>query len=556
MLVNLSVSFTNSEIIKSIAGNVKGWAGDWDAVYDNIILRGKIKLEFKSWKLLLIVIFLFELSILLKDHVNYKFLGQLDPYSHLGWIKYILENHRLPRGGPWLYTRSEEEVYPLSFHLLTAGLIESLNLNLMFLCKIVGPIIASLTPISLFFLTMKIAKDEKTAILSSYLLATSPIYITRYRLLLPEAAGIFLLPITLALYLRAIEKKGMYLYFGVIALTLQGLTHLYSFVITELIIAAYLAIRRIRKSPTFKTEAKTFLIIYGIGDILTSPIWMLKLGRILGIINREMFIVTAPTTQLTLKYHIFTSYYGLAGYALIGISTLAGLLYAAHEEGKETDLALSLVVTPFVMSILPARSIGVSTRPLPFLVMGLATISALGLLKIIIPALKERYKGGKMETVMTHTLIAFIMTIQFIFAGPIYDIGIETLTDHEYAALLWIKYETPKDAVIVCHWMDQAIIYDFTGRKTIISEEEPTPLNRRVISISLLTSSDKEAADILKKFNAPVYVYINEWCKYYSPRYDNNIYPKNSLQKFQNSTLFQPIYKSKTIEIYELKNKP
>ncbi len=35
----------DSEIIKSIAGNVKGWAGDWDAVYDNILLRGKIKQE-------------------------------------------------------------------------------------------------------------------------------------------------------------------------------------------------------------------------------------------------------------------------------------------------------------------------------------------------------------------------------------------------------------------------------------------------------------------------------------------------------------------------------
>jgi len=35
----------DSEIIKSVAGSVKGWAGDWDAVYDNIILRGRIKQE-------------------------------------------------------------------------------------------------------------------------------------------------------------------------------------------------------------------------------------------------------------------------------------------------------------------------------------------------------------------------------------------------------------------------------------------------------------------------------------------------------------------------------
>jgi len=32
-----------SEIVKDIAANVKGWAGNWDAVYDNILLRAKIK---------------------------------------------------------------------------------------------------------------------------------------------------------------------------------------------------------------------------------------------------------------------------------------------------------------------------------------------------------------------------------------------------------------------------------------------------------------------------------------------------------------------------------
>jgi len=35
----------DSEIIKDIAGRVKGWAGNWDAVWDNILLRGKVKQE-------------------------------------------------------------------------------------------------------------------------------------------------------------------------------------------------------------------------------------------------------------------------------------------------------------------------------------------------------------------------------------------------------------------------------------------------------------------------------------------------------------------------------
>ena len=33
----------DSEIIKEIAGNVKEWIGNWDAVWDNILLRAKIK---------------------------------------------------------------------------------------------------------------------------------------------------------------------------------------------------------------------------------------------------------------------------------------------------------------------------------------------------------------------------------------------------------------------------------------------------------------------------------------------------------------------------------
>ena len=32
-----------SEILKSIAGNVKEWAGNWDALWDNILLRAKVK---------------------------------------------------------------------------------------------------------------------------------------------------------------------------------------------------------------------------------------------------------------------------------------------------------------------------------------------------------------------------------------------------------------------------------------------------------------------------------------------------------------------------------
>jgi type IV secretory pathway ATPase VirB11/archaellum biosynthesis ATPase len=39
----------DSEIMKDIASNVRGWAGDWDAVWDNVVLRQKIKEESVSF---------------------------------------------------------------------------------------------------------------------------------------------------------------------------------------------------------------------------------------------------------------------------------------------------------------------------------------------------------------------------------------------------------------------------------------------------------------------------------------------------------------------------
>lgn len=35
----------DSDILKEVGANVKGWAGNWDAIYDNILLRGMIKQE-------------------------------------------------------------------------------------------------------------------------------------------------------------------------------------------------------------------------------------------------------------------------------------------------------------------------------------------------------------------------------------------------------------------------------------------------------------------------------------------------------------------------------
>ena len=58
----------DSEVLKSIAGNVKEWAGNWDAVWENILLRAKIKEELVQQALQLNHPELLEASIVIKSN--------------------------------------------------------------------------------------------------------------------------------------------------------------------------------------------------------------------------------------------------------------------------------------------------------------------------------------------------------------------------------------------------------------------------------------------------------------------------------------------------------
>lgn len=65
-----------SEVIKSIASQVKGWAGNWDAVYDNIILRGRIKQEIVDMALKLNKSEILESEFCLKSSVAFHGISE------------------------------------------------------------------------------------------------------------------------------------------------------------------------------------------------------------------------------------------------------------------------------------------------------------------------------------------------------------------------------------------------------------------------------------------------------------------------------------------------
>lgn len=66
----------DSEIIKDIASNVKGWAGSWDAVWDNILLRAKIKNEIVESSLKLKMPELLEAQWIIKSNNSFHEISE------------------------------------------------------------------------------------------------------------------------------------------------------------------------------------------------------------------------------------------------------------------------------------------------------------------------------------------------------------------------------------------------------------------------------------------------------------------------------------------------
>jgi len=93
----------DSEIIKNIASGVKGWAGNWDAVYDNILLRGLIKQEIVDTAIKLKKPSLMEAKFnSLSNHMFHKISDEVRAVHGLPWKEKVF-----PLWKQWLLEAAE-----------------------------------------------------------------------------------------------------------------------------------------------------------------------------------------------------------------------------------------------------------------------------------------------------------------------------------------------------------------------------------------------------------------------------------------------------------------
>ena len=88
----------DSEIIKEIASGVKGWAGNWDAVWDNVLLRAKMKEEiFKVSERIGNANILESEFNTLANHEFHKISDEVIQEKGLPWMEYVF-----PKWKEWL----------------------------------------------------------------------------------------------------------------------------------------------------------------------------------------------------------------------------------------------------------------------------------------------------------------------------------------------------------------------------------------------------------------------------------------------------------------------
>lgn len=89
----------DSEILKNIAGTVKGWAGNWDAVYDNINLRAMIKEEMVKAAEILNKPEIIEGEFVVKANTAFHRISSAVKEEHgLPWSQYVF-----PEWKKWFY---------------------------------------------------------------------------------------------------------------------------------------------------------------------------------------------------------------------------------------------------------------------------------------------------------------------------------------------------------------------------------------------------------------------------------------------------------------------
>ncbi|HIH26107.1 glycosyltransferase family 39 protein [Candidatus Woesearchaeota archaeon] len=454
----------------------------------------KLKIEY----LLLIIILLSTITFRLYFSLNTESFKSDDSYFHLRQVQNILQEHHLLKYDPLSYG-GRIIVYPPLYHLLLA----LLSFGNVILIKIISEILISTLVVIVYLITKELTGDGKSALFSALLSAFIPGLIshtlnelTVYTLALP------LLFLALYLFLK-LENRRLLIMF-LVSLALLSLTHPLVFIfILVMLFYFFLIGGGALNASKIEKEAAILSILF---VMLVSFIIYKKAFFTYGI---NIIWQNAPLNILVDKFKDLTPIDLVLNVGIFSLLLGSIGLYLGMTNEKKKSVYLFSSFMLGVLFLLSFRLITLSFG-LVILSIGFAIFTSITLRAIY--KFLDVSKIGIAKNIFTIILLVLFIFFSFI---PSYTIAknSQSISTEKLNDMLWIKYNTEKDAVILGNLQEGNLIKTLGERKNVIDSNfllAPSPVERindvRVIYTGL---SEAKALSLTRKYDITT-IYLSE----------------------------------------------
>jgi len=457
----------------------------------------------KSAEFWLIILFLIVLAIRLfivfqTPYFNYEAYFSLRQADHITKTGLPLYNDPLSYGG------KIQLFAPLQYYILAVfGFIFPIEL----VSKIVPNIFAALVVIIIYFLALKITKNPKISLLTSFMAGFIPIMFLDINRIPVDYLAIVLIFSIIYCMFKINERR--YVDYLLILIFLLVLTTPLAFIL----IIGLLLYMLLTKLENLRVEMKESEIIM----FFTFLVFWVNLLIYKNAFLKHGLVVIWQNTPVALLSNTFQSLTLLESFYTISIIPLILGLYTSYlvfhkEKSKEILLLIGFGISSFLLLWFKLLSL---VTGLVFLSLTLVVLSAFAIKKI-----SEFFDKTKFHRYRRIFLALFILLFIISAIVPSVIIGVEktreTPTTQDLVVLEWASERLPTDVTIASTYEEGSLVAYYTKRKNIMDNNFLlTPqIDQRLSDVDTIftTRFETEAVPLLNKYNSK-YIFLSDFAR-------------------------------------------
>jgi len=393
--------------------------------------------------------------------------------------------------------------YDKKFYLTPYDFIISLNID--FTSRFLSPLLGMITIILFYLILQNFRIDEEKRFYMVLIFIFSPIFLYTFSTLTYFGLSIFLLSLGFYLF---IQKNKIISYSSTIPFLIASFN-----IFNSLLIFIMLISYVVSKKEKISNFCIISILMALVNIILKNPFM------------QHYFII--DTTKIEF---LFSEFGAIAGFSVFQIFLALSGIFLIGKNKLKYFYPISLF---FIFSFFFApETIFYANIIVSF-------FAGEGFFRII----NSKWKIEMMKDLMLMVLISGILFSQISYLKILIT---SSPQNDELSSLIWLKENTPQDAIVISHHSNSFLIQHIAKRKTVYDPLSPN-FNETLNDLDALyyTRNIEKAEKILNRYNS-TYFWINKKMKEKIWKEDD----EGLLFLFSNSKRFKEVYKSENVEIW------